>query len=82
MRRNLIFILSLFICAFSSLGAKNYDTMSPDGKLKVRFSVDNGTKYEVWYHGKQLVLPLRSDCICLTEDLWAETLPRKPRKDV
>lgn len=57
MRRNLIFILSLFICAFSTLDAKNYDTMSPDGKLKVRFSVDNGTKYEVWYHGKQLVLP-------------------------
>ena len=53
MRRNLIFILSLFICAFSSLGAKNYDTMSPDGKLKVRFSVDNGTKYEVWYHPQQ-----------------------------
>ena len=60
----------ILLCLFSlscTLQAEKYETVSPDGKLKIKLKIDNGTQYEVWYDHTQLILPssnglLLSDC--------------------
>ena len=50
----------ILLCLFSlscTLQAEKYETVSPDGKLKIKLKIDNGTQYEVWYDHTQLILP-------------------------
>ena len=42
----------ILLCLFSlscTLQAEKYEIVSPDGKLKIKLKIDNGTQYEVWY---------------------------------
>ena len=50
----------ILLCLFSlscTLQAEKYESVSPDGKLKIKLKIDNGTQYEVWYDHTQLILP-------------------------
>lgn len=50
----------ILLCLFSlscTLQAEKYETVSPNGKLKIKLKIDNGTQYEVWYDNTQLILP-------------------------
>lgn len=52
-------ILSIAIFCLCALGAQaeDYEAVSPNGRLKIKLQVDNGTKYEVWSGDKQLISP-------------------------
>lgn len=56
---NRISILSVLLLLFCSCGvqAEEYETTSPNGKLKMKVQVNNGTTYEVWHDDKQLIAP-------------------------
>ena len=50
----------ILLCLFSlscTLQAEKYETVSPNGKLKIKLKIDKGTQYEVWYDNTQLILP-------------------------
>ena len=53
------FILSLSLCLGLACAAeaKDYETVSPDGKLVVKLHTGGGTQFEVWYHGEQVLKP-------------------------
>lgn len=53
-----VFLCILLICnCFINLQAANYEVVSPNGKLKMKLQVENGTKYEVWHGEKLLISP-------------------------
>ena len=37
--------------------AGEYETVSPDGKLRVEVRTGGGTDFEVWYHGERVLRP-------------------------
>ena len=50
----------ILLCLFSlscTLQTEKYETVSPNGKLKIKLKIDKGTQYEVWYDNTQLILP-------------------------
>lgn len=53
----IIYLVFLCLCSVSTLQAKQYETVSPNGKLKIKLQTDHGTTYEVWYKNKQLISP-------------------------
>jgi alpha-glucosidase len=55
-RRIRICFLLLLACIFN-LSAANYEVKSPDEKIKIVVSVNNGTKYEIRYGDVQLIAP-------------------------
>ena len=59
----------ILLCLFSlscTLQAEKYETVSPNGKLKIKLKIDKGTQYEVWYDNTQLILPSpRSAAPCM-----------------
>lgn len=55
MNQKFIFSLCMFFCFSFALEAKEYEMSSPNGKLKVKVQVENGTEFEVWYN-KELVI--------------------------
>lgn len=55
--KTFIYLVLFCLCSVSTLQAKKYEAVSPDGKLKVKLEIDRGTKYEVWHRNKQLIMP-------------------------
>ena len=55
-RKSILSLLLLFLCTFG-VQAEEYETTSPNGTLKIKLRVDNGTTYEVWHGDKQLIAP-------------------------
>lgn len=50
-RKSILSLLFLFFCTFG-VQAEEYETTSPNGTLKIKLRVDNGTTYEVWHGDK------------------------------
>lgn len=55
-RKSILSIAFFCLCALG-VQAEDYEAVSPNGKLKIKLQVDNGTKYEVWSGDKQLISP-------------------------
>lgn len=56
-QKTIICLLFFCLCSFGIVQAKKYETVSPDGKLKIKLQIDKSTQYEVWYDNHQLLLP-------------------------
>jgi len=57
MKKQVILCVLLICSCFVNLQAADYEVVSPNGKLKMKLQVDNGTKYEVWHGDAQLITP-------------------------
>lgn len=58
MKRGVFFILFLLLaCIISKVQAEEYEVVSPNGLLKIKLTVDNGTQYEIWNGDAQLIAP-------------------------
>ena len=56
-KKSIIYFIFFGLCSLNILQVKEYETGSPNGKLKIKLHVNKGTEYEVWYNNKQLILP-------------------------
>lgn len=57
MKRYLIFLSVFFACILPKVQAEAYEVISPDGQLKIKLHLNNGTRYELWRGEKQLIAP-------------------------
>lgn len=53
-KRIILSLLVICSCIFGMHGA-DYEVVAPNGQLKIKLTIDNGTKYEVWHGAKQLI---------------------------
>ena len=53
-RKLILSSLFIFFCLWN-IQAEEYETMSPNGMLKIKLRIDKGTTYEIWHGNEQLI---------------------------
>lgn len=53
-KRTILSLLVLFFC-LQHMQAVDYEVVSPNGQLKIKLHIDNGTRYEIWQGETQLI---------------------------
>ena len=55
MKKQLIFSFLLICLGLTGIRAGNYEVTSPDGYIKMKLRIENGTEYEVWHGETRLI---------------------------
>lgn len=57
MNKQIILSLLFLLFCFQQIQASDYEVVSPNGQLKIKLHIDNGTTYEIWHGETQLISP-------------------------
>lgn len=57
MKKRITLFLFFICCCIVTITAARYEVKSPDGKLKIIVTVDNGTQYEIYYENTRIINP-------------------------